>query len=318
LLRVTKRTETDCFWARLLAARSLALRGTRDAALWVSLARLDNENVYYDAAIARFAFAQHERGFAPQALHWLEKPLNWYVEAELASNLSSLMEAELFRDYWDIWQARGSGYFGSMHRYKSAERVLDPSPVLLWLERRGSKVNPGLLHRLLAASGARAKGLTFQTWLKLAATRPDLNGSWWIFQHVAEPAALPVLRYQAVENNRPDVIQRYERDIIFFMNKQYTQCCESTEICLRKRVIADNALKVASHKIGSEKDVTSWLSSASWVAALSPDSLTVRIDNAALNLAEIRNFDKSTQQWQHLFGCWVKTTNTAGVTRSRD
>jgi hypothetical protein len=307
LLRVAKRPETDCFWVRLLAARSLALRGTRDAALWMSLVRSDSENVYFDAAVARFAFAQHERDFAPLALRWLEQPLNWYVEAELASNLSGLMEAELYRDYWDIWQARGSGFFGSMYRSKSEDRVLEPGPVVSWLALRGSKVNPRLLHRLLAASGARAKGTTFQTWLKLAATRPEPNVTWWIFQHVAEPAAIPVLRYQAIEKNRRDVIERYERDIIFFMGKQYTQCCDSTEICLRKRVIADNALRISTQRIDSEKDLTRWLSGTAWIAAMNTDSITLRFDNAALNIAEVRTFDNSIQQWRHLFGCWIKT-----------
>ena len=309
LLRVTQRLETDCFWARLLAARSLALRGTRDAALWVTLARHDSENVYYDAAIARFAFAQHGRDFAPQAMRWLEQPLNWYVEAELASNLSGLMEAERLRDYWDIWQVRGSGYFSSAQRYKSEARVLDPGPILVWLERRGSKVSPRLLHRLLAASGASATGAAFQIWLKLAATRPDPNASWWIFQHVAEPAALPVLRYQAVEKKRRDVIERYERDVIFFMNKRYTQCCEQTEICLRKRVIADNAKWVIAQKIGSEKELAHWTSNSSWITAMNLDSVNVRIDNSASNLAVTRTPDKPPQQWQHLFGCWIKTPN---------
>lgn len=309
LLRVTKRSETDCFWARLLAARSLALRGTRDASLWVTLARHDSENVYYDDAIARFAFAQHGRDFAPQAMRWLEQPLNGYVEAELTSNLSGLMEAERVRDYWDIWQVRGRGYFSSSQRYKSEERVLAPGPLLAWLERRGSKVNPRLLHQLLAASGANATGADFQTWLKLAATRPDPNVSWWIFQHVAEPAALPVLRYQAVEKKRLDVIERYERDVIFFMNKRYTQCCEPTEICLRKRVIADNAKWVTAQKIGSEKDLARWTSDSSWVTAMSLDSVNVHRDNSASNLAVTRFLDKPPQQWQHLFGCWVKTPN---------
>lgn len=293
-------TATRCYYTRYFAVRALALRSPESVAFWDGLYRREND-AWIRAELARIDWARLGHGFAPTALDWLATEPQQYVQWELMHGYLQDLEGVHLRDYWDIWQPVTLQLRLNFAPHTQARTQPDPDEVLTWLEGGNRPRDEWVRNHLLYGLAKTAHGDDTRRLLKLFDSLPDKVNRWWILQPLADPDALPILRYWLAANGdgkRDELASFIARlELERTRASPAARCCDPTQACLLASVAA---------RSGSDPEIRDALQANAWFeGAASAAAPQVRFLDPLERIAEVTATRGSPpQRWEHLYGCW--------------
>ena len=293
-----------CYNGRMFALRSYGLRTRGAPAVWASLAgRL--ETGWQRALAARIGFARFPKAIAPLALGLLAEEPQQYVQWELLWGILFAGKGLVFRDVWDLWnlsphlQLRLS-YPGSFPGLGLVEqdRLLD------WLESGRRPGDGQVLDWLLCELARSARGREAFRLMRVYLNRPAAERHAWVLQELAEPAALPALRY--LRDHAPSAddraalaggIEILEAGTANLYSGQAPKiCCTPTRECLLSQY-EQQRFRTSKDRLEDEKALKAWIA-----AGLAADPEIVFLDERA---AEVRSAPGAKRlRFEHRDGCW--------------
>lgn len=295
-----------CFNGRMFGLRSYGLRTRSVPAVWTTLAgRL--ENGWQRVLAVRIGFAHYPQEVVPAALDRLAVEPQQDVQWELLWGALFAGKGLVFRDFWDLWnlsphrQVRLSfpGSFPPIDRPRQ-DRLLD------WLES-GHHPGDGQVYNWLLCELARSvRGADAFRLLRAYLARPAAERHAWVLQDLAEPAALPALRYLRDYAQTPEDREALAGGIEILENATANLysgrapeiCCAPTRECLLSQY-EQQVFRKSDQRLRNETELKDWIAKG---LAAKPE---IRFLDSLHRVAEIRD-GRGPQplRFEHLYGCW--------------
>lgn len=306
-----------CFNGRMFALRSYGLRTAGLPAVWTKLAgRL--ETGWQRALAVRIGFARYPQRMVPAALDRLAEEPDQDVQWELLWATVFAGKRLVFRDFWDLWnlsphrQVRLS-FPGS---FPPIDRAVQDR-LLGWLESGHRPGDPQVYDWLLCELARSVRGADAFRLLRAYLSRPPAGRRGWVLQDLAEPAALPALRYLRDQAPRPEDREALAGGIGILENATANLysgrapeiCCAPTRECLLSQY-EDQVSRKADQRLRSEAELKEWIAKG---LAAKPE---VRFLDRLQRVAEIRDGrGPRPLRFEHLNGCWRRVAGP-GETKS--
>jgi len=295
-----------CYNGRMFALRSYGLRTKGAPSVWGSLAgRL--ETGWQRALAARIGFARFPQEFSPVALSLLAEESEQYVQWELLWGILFAGKKLVFRDVWDLWNL--SPHFQLRLSYPSSFPILgleEQVRLLDWLESGNRPGDGQVLDWLLCELARAARGREAFRLLRVYLALPPGERHAWVLQDLAEPSALPALRY--LRDHAPSADDRAALAVgieiletgtaNLYSGKTSTACCAPTRECLQSQY-EQQRFRASKDRLQDEKAVKDWIA-----AGLAAKPSFVFLDDLG-RIAEVRNAPGEKRlRFEHLYGCW--------------
>lgn len=306
-----------CFNGRMFALRSYGLRTSSLPAVWTTLiGRL--ENGWQRGLAVRIGFAHYPQEMVPAALDRLAVEPQQDVQWELLWATLFAGKGLVFRDFWDLWnlsphrQVRLSfpGSFPPIDRPRQ-DRLLE------WLESGRHPGDSQVYDWLLCELARSVRGANAFRLLRAYLARPAAERRAWVLQDLAEPAALPALRYLRAHAPAPEDREALAGGIEILENATANLysgrapeiCCAPTRECLMSQY-EQQVFRKSDQRLRNEAELKDWIAKG---LAAKPK---IRFLDSLERVAEIRD-GRSPQplRFEHLDGCWRRVAG-AGETKS--
>jgi len=294
----------------IIALKSLALRSAESVEYWASLAR-ETENVWERHQVVIDGFGRWGPQFAPAALDLLKTEPTQYVQWELMQGSLETLQGHRYRDYWELWLPVNilvllqEGDDGAAQMEKPEMDTL-----LRWLEAGARPRDPWVVNHMIYNLARWVSGDDTRRLLALFAAHPERNANWWIVSELADPGALPLLRYWATLPAPADqagmlrgTIDRLQSDARS-SRAPGAACCQPTRACLAEWL----ARPGPAAEIRSEDEARAWLAGNP-----AGGGYTVQYRDALERLAVVRREDGSEEQWEYLYDCWRNLAQPRGT-----
>jgi hypothetical protein len=303
-----------CFKGRMFALRSYGMRTRGAPTLWKALATRQ-ETAWQRALAARIGFAHFPQAFVPAALDRLAVEPDQYVQWELLWGTVFAGIQLPWRDVWDLWN--GPPHFqldlSTSGEYPSFQPAAEEA-LLAWLERGHLPGDPRVRDWLLTSLARSARGSNAFRLLSRFAALPAAERHEWVLADLAEPAALPALRY--FRDHAGDTADRESLaggiailesgGANLYSGRAQPSCCQPTRTCLETQVWRQAYPQVgmaAAAQVTDEAGLRRFLERGTAAAPLE-----VRFLDDLERVAEVRLASRREPlRFAHLYGCWQWT-----------
>jgi hypothetical protein len=173
--------------------------------------------------------------------------------------------------------------------------------LLSWLEAGAWPKDPWVGNHMLYNLAGLVLGDDTRRLLALFNAHPQRNDNWWIIENLADPDALPLLRYwatlpapQAQEAVLQALIERLQATRLSAAPR--IACCQPTQACLTEWL----ARPGASAAIHSEEEAKAWIAGNTATGR----AYTIDYRDALQRLAVVRRQNGAEERWEYLYDCW--------------
>jgi hypothetical protein len=294
-----------CFQGRMFALRSYGLRTRGAPAIWASLAA-HLETAWQRELAVRIGFARYPQAMVPAALDRLAVEPEQWVQWELLWGTLFAGQGSVFRDVWDLWNLAPHRQLRlSFSGPPAALRVQDQDRLLGWLESGRRPADGRVFDWLVCELARSARGPEAFRLLRAYLKRPAAERHAWVLQDLAEPAALPALRYLRDQAREPDDREALARgigiletgDVNLSSGRAPEICCAPTRDCLLSQY-EKQVFRSSQRRLENEGELRDWIADG-----LEPP--TIRFLDKLERIAEVKDGrSPKPLRFEHRSGCW--------------
>ena len=298
-------TRAPCFYNRFFAIRALALRSSESIEFWMELLR-GEDDPWQRGQIARIGFAHYHKQFAGPALELLAKESAQYVQWELMHGNIQIRTGARFRDYWDIWQPLSLKF---RLEFFEGDGLMDEGnldTILSWLETGARPSDSWVRNIMFSLLSGRVSARNTRRYLAIFDSLENKADLWLILDNLADPQALPLLRYWQSLNPEGtnqvflnSLISKLEAPQELARGDSQRTCCQPTKSCLIAWTLFPS--KGNYVEITTPEEAKAWLYD-SYTPLVEPE---IRWIDSLGRVALVTWRDtKKEERWEHLYGCW--------------